>query len=67
MILSGYPCPEAERLGWRMVPLKMKMTVQSRDRSTLPAAPEVVWLSPAVPEPIPSLLDVGDEAVRAAA
>ncbi len=49
VILSGYPCPEADELGWRMVSLRMKRTVQSRDGGTLGAAPEVVWLSPAVP------------------
>lgn len=46
VILSGYPCEPAERLDWRMVPLKMKRTVQSRDGGSLPDAPEVVWLSP---------------------
>lgn len=57
VIVSGYPCPEAERLDWPVVPLRMKRTVQSRDGGTLPDAPEVVWLSPAVPERVPSLLD----------
>lgn len=57
VILSGYPCDEAERLGWRMVALDRKRTVQARDGSSLPPAPEVVWLSPAVPERVPSLLD----------
>ncbi len=56
VILSGYPCVEAEALGWRMVPLRMKRTVQSRDGGTLADAPEVVWLSPAVPEVVPNLL-----------
>jgi site-specific DNA-adenine methylase len=56
VILSGYPCEEAEALGWRMVPLRMKRTVQSRDGGTLADAPEVVWLSPAVPEVVPNLL-----------
>lgn len=55
VILSGYPCDEAERLGWRMVPLTMKRTVQSRAGGTLAAAPEVVWLSPAVPEVVTNL------------
>lgn len=57
VILSGYPCSEAERLGWRMVQLDRKRTVQSRDVDVLPPAPEVLWLSPAVPERMPSLLD----------
>ncbi len=58
VILSGYPCEEAEALdGWRMVPLRMKRTVQSRAGGSLADAPEVVWLSPAVPEVVPNLLD----------
>jgi DNA adenine methylase len=57
VILSGYPCAEADALGWRCVPLSMKRTVQSRDGGVLPAAPEVVWLSPAVPEQVPALFD----------
>lgn len=48
VILSGYPCEEAERLGWRSIDLRMKRTVQSRDGETLPDAPETLWLSPAV-------------------
>lgn len=55
VILSGYPCPEAEDLGWRSVALSHKRTVQARAGSTLSIAPEVVWLSPSVPEPIPQL------------
>lgn len=55
VILSGYPCPEADRLGWRMVQLSMKRTVQARGGSTLADAPEVVWLSPSVPAPVGSL------------
>ncbi|HMF61097.1 MAG TPA: hypothetical protein VK595_12040, partial [Vicinamibacterales bacterium] len=58
VILSGYPCEEADALGWPMVPLRMRRTVQSRDGGTLPSAPEVVWLSPAVPERVPNLLEV---------
>lgn len=57
VILSGYPCEEAEALGWRCVPLRMKRTVQARDGGMLPYAPEVVWLSPAVPEVVPNLWD----------
>lgn len=49
VVLSGYPCDEADRLGWEMVQLRMKRTVQSRDADELPDAPEVVWLSPNVP------------------
>ena len=50
VILSGYPCEEAGRLGWRSVPLVRKRAVQARSGEALQAAPEVVWLSPAVPE-----------------
>jgi DNA adenine methylase len=56
VILSGYPCEEADELGWRCVPLRMKRTVQSRAGGALEDAPEVVWLSPAVPEVVPNLL-----------
>jgi DNA adenine methylase len=56
VILSGYPCEQAARLGWRMVPLTMKRTV-SRNGDELPAAPEVVWLSPTLPAVIPTLFD----------
>lgn len=48
VILSGYPCEEAERLDWRKVPLQMKRTVQARDGGELADAPEYVWLSPAI-------------------
>lgn len=57
VILSGYPCAEADALGWRMVELERKRTVVQRDEASLPQAPEVVWLSPAVPERAPTLLD----------
>lgn len=56
VILSGYPCDQADALGWRMLPLKMKRTVQSRDGGSLPDAPEVVWLSPNIDAP-PSLFE----------
>ena len=46
VILSGYPCEEAGRLGWRMVELRRHRTVGSRASRRLPRAPEVVWLSP---------------------
>lgn len=57
VIVSGYPCVEAERLGWRMVEMDRKRTVQARDGGALPPAPEVLWLSPRVPDATPSLLD----------
>ena len=59
VILSGYPCDAAERLGWRMVQLRMKRTVQSRAGGKLADAPEVVWLSPAVPEVVGDLFSTG--------
>jgi hypothetical protein len=63
VILSGYPCEQAERLGWRMVSLTMKRTVQSRAGGTLEAAPEVVWLNyPPVPRSMFDLLDWDDTA-----
>ena len=49
VLLSGYPCAEAESLGWRAVPLRHQRTVQARAGSKLTAAPEVLWLSPHVP------------------
>jgi len=59
VILSGYPCEQAERLGWRSVALPATRHVHARGARTREAAPEVVWLSPLVPEPMPSLLAGG--------
>lgn len=56
VILSGYPCQEVEQLGWRTVDLRALKNVQARAGGKLPATPETLWLSPAVPEPIPTLL-----------
>lgn len=56
VILSGYPCEQVDRLGWRRVPLSIRRTAQSRDGDTLDMAPEAVWLSPAVPDVVPNLL-----------
>lgn len=61
VILSGYPCPEADRLGWRCIKLRQKRTVQARAGSTLSVAPEVLWLNDAVPETVPDLFN-GDAA-----
>jgi DNA adenine methylase len=55
VILSGYPCPEAEDLGWRMIPLAHKLTVTAGVDAELRDAPEALWLSPTVPDPIPDL------------
>lgn len=57
VLLSGYPCEAADALGWPSVSLKHQRTVQARAGGKLSAAPEVLWLSPNVPEPIPSLLE----------
>jgi DNA adenine methylase len=57
VILSGYPCEAADRLGWRTLPLARKRTVASRDRDVLSEAHETVWLSPSVPPVVPSLFD----------
>ena len=59
VILSGYPCPEADGLGWRTVSLTHARSVQARAAGTLSAAPETLWLSPAVADPIPCLLTQG--------
>jgi hypothetical protein len=57
VILSGYPCEEAERLGWRSVSLQAKRGVKARNGDGLATAPETLWLNPAVPEPLPNLLE----------
>lgn len=59
VILSGYPCEEAERLGWRSIALARKGTVQSRRGAVLAPTAETIWLSPLVPEPVASLFDEG--------
>lgn len=56
VILSGYPCEEAEQLGWRSVDLVASSNVQARSGQKLHKVPETLWLSPAVPEPWPDLL-----------
>lgn len=45
VILSGYPCEQAERLDWQMLPLARKRTVTSKDGKPLANAPEVVWVN----------------------
>lgn len=57
VILSGYPCDAAERLGWRAIQLDRKRTVPARDGRALEYAPETVWLSPQCPEPRIGLFD----------
>lgn len=59
VFLSGYPCAETEDLGWQAIPLRHKRSVQARSGSTLSYAPEVLWISPNVPEPVPSLFAEG--------
>ena len=61
VILSGYPCEQADRLGWRSLPLRAIRHVGAREERTRNVAPELVWLSPMVPEPVPTLL-AGDVA-----
>lgn len=58
VILSGYPCPEVERLDWKMLPLRMRRTVQARNGDALALAPEAVWLSGAAADRAHSLLEV---------
>jgi DNA adenine methylase len=48
--MTGYPNDEVERLGWRSVELRAQKNVQTRAGGKLPAAPETLWLSPAVVE-----------------
>ena len=45
VILSGYPCAEADALGWASARLPRKRTVESRAGSSLPDAPEMVWVN----------------------
>lgn len=56
VIVSGYPCEEVDRLGWRTLALDANRNVQARAGGKLPKAPETLWLSPAVPDPWPDLL-----------
>lgn len=67
VILSGYPNEEVGRLGWRTVELRALRNVQARAGGKLPSAPETLWLSPAVPEPIPDLLSFGSAEMPGAA
>lgn len=55
VLVSGYPTEHMEDLGWRCVDLKHTRTVQARAGGKLSAAPEVLWLSPNVPEVVPAL------------
>lgn len=57
VLLSGYPCPEADELGWRSIPLKHNRTVQARAGGTLASAPETLWLSPNVTQPLTPALE----------
>lgn len=56
VVLSGYPCPEVDELGWRVVPLRHKLHAKGGPGAR-PDAPEHLWLSPRVPAVVPSLLD----------
>lgn len=54
VILSGYPTDIADPLilaGWRVMRLERKRMVQARSKEKLAPAPELLWLSPAVPAP----------------
>lgn len=55
VILSGYPCAEADDLGWTTVTLPAKRTVGARGAQTLDIVPETLWLSPRVPAPVARL------------
>lgn len=67
VILSGYPNEEVGRLGWRTIELRALRNVQARKGGKLPSVPETLWLSPAVPEPIPDLLSLGTAEMPGAA
>lgn len=62
VLLSGYPCEEADSLGWRRLDLERKRSSPLRADGTRPEAHETLWLSPNVPEPMPNLLEVLDVA-----
>lgn len=62
VLLSGYPCPEAEDLGWRSVTLAMRRTVSLRTGEKRRMAPETLWLSPNVPAPLGRLFESGTAA-----
>lgn len=54
VMLSGYPCAEAERLvGWEPVDLLARTNMPLRGRTG--KAPETVWLSPTLSHPADSL------------
>lgn len=65
VILSGYPCEEVDRLGWRSVELTANRNVQARAGGKLARVPETVWLSPLVPVPQPDADRLFDLGVRA--
>jgi DNA adenine methylase len=55
VILSGYPCDEAELLcenGWKRLGLRANRNVRAARDVKLGTAPETVWLSPTVTAPI---------------
>jgi DNA adenine methylase len=51
VLLSGYPCAQAEELGWEFVDLSTRRRTQARPGDRLPKAPERLWLSPTISEP----------------
>lgn len=61
VILSGYPCAEAERLtGWQAVPVNARTNMPLRGQTG--KAPECLWLSPALDRDAGSLFDSIPEA-----
>lgn len=51
VVLSGYPCPELEALGWPSIAMPRRRSVSARSGGTLPWTPERLWLSPGlIPE-----------------
>lgn len=58
VILSGYhPYEPADALGWRRVELHARRHAQAGLGRSPDVAPEALWLSPAVPDRIPTLLE----------
>jgi DNA adenine methylase len=52
VLLSGYPCAEADSLGWYVMRLPRLRTVQARDGSSLPPAPEMLWSNRRIAGPL---------------
>lgn len=65
VLLSGYPNDEVEALGWRSVALRHTTLGSMRPGSRRRDVPEMLWLSPNVPDPVLSLFDGRPDEARA--